>query len=90
MASPPVSSFSSKPTPYPECDALLFKFQGPTSSSLAESTSKTCQIIERHGGVGFCLAWDENEADMLWSDRNLKNAHCTMPHAYCKSRWRRT
>ncbi|KAF9553236.1 hypothetical protein CPC08DRAFT_673450 [Agrocybe pediades] len=67
------SSSSPQSTPYPERDSLFFKFQGPTASSLAESASITQRIVERHGGEGFRLARDENEADALWSDR--KNAH---------------
>ncbi|KAF9565039.1 FAD-binding domain-containing protein [Agrocybe pediades] len=62
-------SSSSKPTPYPERDSLFFKFQGPTPSSLAESASITRRIVERHGGEGFRLARDENEAEALWDDR---------------------
>ena len=31
------------------------------------------QIVEKHGGSGFQLARNDEEADALWSDR--KNVH---------------
>ncbi|GBE82161.1 FAD-linked oxidase-like protein [Sparassis latifolia] len=57
---------------WPEKDSLFFKFQGPTSRSLQESSEITRKITERHGGTGFALAKDDKEAALLWADR--KNA----------------
>jgi len=52
---------------------LFFKFQGPSTASLHETAEVVKQIVEKHGGSGFQLARNDEEADALWSDR--KNAH---------------
>ncbi|KAF8991636.1 FAD-linked oxidase-like protein [Cyathus striatus] len=57
---------------YPISDHLFFKFQGPTPSSLRETAEVVKSVVERHGGEGFEVAKDKQEADDLWSDR--KNA----------------
>ncbi|PPQ68693.1 hypothetical protein CVT24_007578 [Panaeolus cyanescens] len=58
---------------WPEKDSLFFKFQGPTPASLKESAAITKKIVEKHGGTGFQLARNDQEASDLWADR--KNAH---------------
>ncbi|KAF9049072.1 FAD-linked oxidase-like protein [Panaeolus papilionaceus] len=58
---------------WPEKDSLFFKFQGPTPASLKETAAITKKIVEKHGGTGFQLARNEQEASELWADR--KNAH---------------
>jgi len=42
---------------------------------LKETTSIVRKIVEQHGGTGFQLARNDEEAAELWSDR--KNAHYT-------------
>ena len=56
-----------------EKDSLFFKFQGPTSASLKETANIVRNVVEQHGGTGFQLARNDEEAAELWSDR--KNAH---------------
>ena len=58
---------------WPEKDSLFFKFQGPSIASLHETAKVVKQIVEKHGGSGFQLARNDEEADALWSDR--KNVH---------------
>ncbi|KIM37222.1 hypothetical protein M413DRAFT_77359 [Hebeloma cylindrosporum] len=58
---------------WPEKDSLFFKFQGPTPASLKESAMIVRKIVEKHGGTGFQLARNDEEAAELWADR--KNAH---------------
>lgn len=58
---------------WPEKDSLFFKFQGPTPASLKETASVVRKIAEQHGGTGFQLARNDEEAAELWSNR--KNAH---------------
>ena len=58
---------------WPEKDSLFFKFQGPSAASLNETADVVKEIVEKHGGIGFQLAQNAEEADELWSDR--KNAH---------------
>lgn len=57
---------------YPEQDSLFFKFQGPTSASIAETAKIVKEIVQKHGGTGYQLARTEKEALDLWADR--KNA----------------
>lgn len=57
---------------WPELDSLFFKFQGPTAASLKETAEVVKKISQKHGGTGFELAKNEQEATLLWSDR--KNA----------------
>jgi D-lactate dehydrogenase (cytochrome) len=57
---------------YPEQDSLFFKFQGPTSASIAETAKIVKEIVQKHGGTGYQLARTEQEALDLWADR--KNA----------------
>jgi D-lactate dehydrogenase (cytochrome) len=54
---------------WPEKDSLYFKFQGPTRASLEESARIAKQIVEKHGGSGFKLAANDQEAADLWEDR---------------------
>ncbi|KAF7375704.1 FAD-binding protein [Mycena sanguinolenta] len=58
---------------YAESDALFFKFQGPSPSSLTETARVAQTICIKHGGTGFRLAKDDAEAKDIWQDR--KNAH---------------
>ncbi|KAG6873042.1 hypothetical protein C0995_003798 [Termitomyces sp. Mi166 len=58
---------------WPEKDSLFFKFQGISPASLRETARIVQKIVEKHGGTGFELARNEQEADELWADR--KNAH---------------
>ncbi|KIM46607.1 hypothetical protein M413DRAFT_7415 [Hebeloma cylindrosporum] len=58
---------------WPEKDSLFFKFQGPTPASLKETAAIVRKIMEKHGGTGFQLARNDEEATELWADR--KNAH---------------
>ena len=58
---------------WPEKDSLFFKFQGPTAASLRETAEVVKQVVEKHGGTGFQLAQNDEEAHELWEDR--KNAH---------------
>ncbi|KAJ7752387.1 FAD-linked oxidase-like protein [Mycena metata] len=58
---------------YPESDGLFFKFQGHSPASLAETARVAQEICVRHGGTGFRLAQDAEEAHDIWQDR--KNAH---------------
>jgi len=58
---------------WPEKDSLFFKFQGPTAASLKETATIVQKIVEKHGGTGFQLARNDEEAAELWSAR--KNAH---------------
>jgi hypothetical protein len=64
--------YGSSTRKWPEKDSLYFKFQGPTRASLEESARIAKQIVEKHGGSGFQLAADDQEAADLWQDR--KNA----------------
>lgn len=57
---------------WPEKDTLLFKFQGHNQASLSESDRVVEEIVARHGGFGFKLAKDDQQAADLWSTR--KNA----------------
>ncbi|KAI0647653.1 FAD-linked oxidase-like protein [Trametes meyenii] len=57
---------------WPEKDSLFFKFQGPTPRALKETAEIVKKIAEKHGGTGFALARDDQEAHDLWTDR--KNA----------------
>ncbi|KAH9480894.1 D-lactate dehydrogenase [cytochrome], mitochondrial [Psilocybe cubensis] len=77
-----INKFGMSKKVYPEKDSLFFKFQGPAtigsaspsaSASLRETAEIVKKITEKHGGTGFRLARDANEADELWADR--KNAH---------------
>ncbi|KAJ6450786.1 FAD-linked oxidase-like protein [Mycena sanguinolenta] len=58
---------------YAESDGLFFKFQGGTKTSLAEIARVAKEICIAHGGTGFRLAKDADEAADIWEDR--KNAH---------------
>ncbi|KAF8965864.1 FAD-linked oxidase-like protein [Flammula alnicola] len=58
---------------YPVADSLFFKFQGPTAASLRETAAIVKRVVEKHGGTGFELARNDDEAEELWADR--KNAH---------------
>lgn len=68
-----INNVGSSKRKWPEKDSLFFKFQGPSAASLRETAEVVKQIVEKHGGSGFQLARNEEEADALWSDR--KNAH---------------
>ncbi|KAF7432528.1 hypothetical protein PC9H_004469 [Pleurotus ostreatus] len=57
---------------WPEKDSLFFKFQGHSAKSLDETAAVVKSVVERHGGFGFTLAKDDQEATSLWADR--KNA----------------
>ncbi|KAI0669124.1 FAD-linked oxidase-like protein [Trametes maxima] len=57
---------------WPEKDSLFFKFQGPTPRALKETADIVKKISEKHGGTGFALARNDQEAHDLWTDR--KNA----------------
>jgi len=54
-------------------DTLLFKFQGPSAVSLAETASIVKKIVQKYGATNFEFARNKQEADDLWRDR--KNAH---------------
>jgi D-lactate dehydrogenase (cytochrome) len=56
-----------------EKDSLFFKFQGPSQASLHETARVVKEIVEKHGGTGFELAANAEEAADIWADR--KNAH---------------
>jgi len=58
---------------WPEKDSLFFKFQGPTLASQKETATIVRNIMGNHGGTGFQLTWNEEEAAELWADR--KHAH---------------
>ncbi|TDL17853.1 hypothetical protein BD410DRAFT_753866 [Rickenella mellea] len=58
---------------WPEKDSLFFKFQGHSQESLQETARVVKSVVEKHGGTGFELARNEQEAEDLWADR--KNAH---------------
>jgi D-lactate dehydrogenase (cytochrome) len=68
-----INKFGSSERKWPEKDSLFFKFQGPSMASLDETAKVVKQIVEKHGGSGFQLARNDEEAHALWSDR--KNAH---------------
>jgi D-lactate dehydrogenase (cytochrome) len=55
-----------------EKDSIFFKFQGPSQASLDETAQIVKEVVEKHGGIGFQLAANEEEATDLWADR--KNA----------------
>lgn len=57
---------------WPEKDSLFFKFQGHSAKSLDETAAVVKSVVEKHGGFGFTLAKDHQEATSLWADR--KNA----------------
>lgn len=57
---------------WPEKDSLFFKFQGHSAKSLDETAAVVKSVVEKHGGFGFTLAKDDQEATSLWADR--KNA----------------
>jgi len=57
---------------WPEKDSLFFKFQGPSEASLNETARVVKEVVEKHGGTGFELAANAEEAADLWADR--KNA----------------
>jgi D-lactate dehydrogenase (cytochrome) len=42
-------------------------------ASLLETAEVVKQIVKKHGGSGFQLARNDEEAEVLWSDR--KNVH---------------
>ncbi|KAG2108407.1 FAD-linked oxidase-like protein [Suillus discolor] len=67
-----INLFGASQRKYPEQDSLFFKFQGPTSASIAETAKIVKEIVQKHGGTGFELARSEKEAHDLWADR--KNA----------------
>ncbi|KAK2462670.1 hypothetical protein APHAL10511_005286 [Amanita phalloides] len=58
---------------WPEKDSLFFKLQGPTRASLVDVARAVQRVVEKHGGTGFTLARDAEEAEEIWTDR--KNAH---------------
>ncbi|KAI5116581.1 hypothetical protein M0805_009224 [Coniferiporia weirii] len=58
---------------WPEKDSLFLKFQGHSAEALRETARVVKKVVERHGGTGFTLARNDNEATELWMDR--KNAH---------------
>ena len=58
---------------WPEKDSLFFKFQGPSQASLDETARIVKEVAEKHGGSGFELAANAEEAADLWADR--KNAY---------------
>ncbi|KAF8157801.1 FAD-linked oxidase-like protein [Crassisporium funariophilum] len=58
---------------WPEKDSLFFKFQGPSATSLGDTAAAVKAVVEKHGGTGFQLARNDEEAGELWADR--KNAH---------------
>ncbi|KAJ6483987.1 FAD-linked oxidase-like protein [Mycena sanguinolenta] len=58
---------------YAESDGLFFKFQGHSPAALAETARVVKEICMTHGGTGFRLAKDDEEAHDIWQDR--KNAH---------------
>ena len=68
-----INKFGASKRKWPEKDSIFFKFQGPSTASLHETAEIVKQIVEKHGGSGFQLARNDEEADALWSDR--KNAH---------------
>lgn len=68
-----LNKFGQSKRKWPEKDSLFFKFQGPSQASLDESARVVKQIVEKHGGSGFELAANAEEATDLWNDR--KNGH---------------
>ena len=68
-----INKFGIAKRKWPVKDSLFFKFQGPSTASLKETAQIVKRIVEKHGGTGFQLARNEEEADELWSDR--KNAY---------------
>ncbi|KAF9074208.1 FAD-linked oxidase-like protein [Rhodocollybia butyracea] len=68
-----LNKFGQSGRTWPHKDTLFFKIQGHSKESLAESGNVIQAIAEQHGGFGFQLAKNEQEADDLWLDR--KNAH---------------
>ncbi|KAG6850259.1 hypothetical protein H0H93_015811 [Arthromyces matolae] len=58
---------------WPVKDSLFFKFQGASPASLKETAKVVEKIVTKHGGTGFELARNQQEAEDLWADR--KNAH---------------
>ncbi|KAJ7590917.1 FAD-linked oxidase-like protein [Mycena floridula] len=55
-----------------EKDYLFFKLQGHSSEAMQETAKVIKRVAEKHGGQGFTLAADQEEADEIWDDR--KNA----------------
>ncbi|KAF9006777.1 hypothetical protein BDZ89DRAFT_1079648 [Hymenopellis radicata] len=52
-----------------EKDSLFLKFQGPSTTSLAESAKVARQVTARHGALSFELAKNQQDAEDLWNDR---------------------
>ncbi|KAG1891666.1 uncharacterized protein F5891DRAFT_1211130 [Suillus fuscotomentosus] len=46
---------------YPEQGSLFFKFQRPTSASIAETARIVKEIVQKHGGTDYQLARTEKE-----------------------------
>jgi D-lactate dehydrogenase (cytochrome) len=58
---------------WPEKDSLFFKFQGHSQAALQDTAKVVKTIVEKHGGTGFELARNEEDAEALWKDR--RNAY---------------
>ncbi|KAJ7240137.1 FAD-linked oxidase-like protein [Mycena haematopus] len=67
------NKFGASQHKYAESDGLFFKFQGHSPAALAETARVVKEICISHGGTGFRLAKDDEEAHDIWQDR--KNAH---------------
>jgi D-lactate dehydrogenase (cytochrome) len=68
-----VNKFACSGRKWAEKDSLFFKFQGHSQTALQETADVVKKIVEKHGGTGFELARNEEDAEALWRDR--RNAY---------------
>ncbi|KIK64084.1 hypothetical protein GYMLUDRAFT_71528 [Collybiopsis luxurians FD-317 M1] len=68
-----INNFGQSGRVWPTKDTLFFKLQGHSAASLKESAKVVREVAEKHGGFGFQLAKNDEEAENIWTDR--KNAH---------------
>jgi D-lactate dehydrogenase (cytochrome) len=67
------NTFGQSGRTWPVKDTIFFKLQGQSKASLEESAKVLKEVTKKHGGFGFQLAKNEQDANAIWLDR--KNAH---------------
>jgi len=68
-----IRQFGNVSMPLPDLDAIFFKFQGPTPTSIEDSASIVAEIAKKYGGSGLTFAKDDEQSEELWRAR--KAAH---------------
>lgn len=82
-----IGKFGNVSMPLPDSDAIFFKFQGPTTSSISDSASIVSEIAKKYGGSGLVFAENEAQSEELWRARKAAHwsAMALVPGGTCYS-----